>query len=84
MASIKQLGERIAANTAKIDAWLATKNVKTPSFDQDADAEFPSADGDAEVEAARLAILDDTNTLHDLTQGPGEVIRRICWGVRFA
>lgn len=84
MTSIKELGERIATNTAKIDAWLAAQNNKAPSFDQDSDAEFPSTEGNAEIEAAKLAILDDTNTLHDLTQGPGEVIRRLCWGVRKA
>ena len=80
-ASIKELGERIARNGALIDKWLADKNAKPPSFAADADEEFPAAADDATVEAARLALLDDTSTVHDLLLGPGEVLRRICWGV---
>jgi len=81
MASIQTLSQNIAKNTALIEQWLATKNAKPLSFEQDADEEFPSAAGEPEIEAARLAILDDTRTLHDLVLGPGEVLRRICWGV---
>lgn len=81
MASIKALSERIARNSAQAEKWLASKNVKVPSFEQDAEEEFPSTAGEAEIEAARSAILDDTSTLHDLLIGPGEVLRRICWGV---
>jgi hypothetical protein len=84
MPSIQSLSENIAKNTALVEQWLTTKNAKALSFEQDADEEFPSTAGEAEVEAARLAILDDTQTLHDLVLGPGEVLRRICWGVRSA
>ncbi|ERF73790.1 hypothetical protein EPUS_09284 [Endocarpon pusillum Z07020] len=80
MASIKELGERIASNSALVEKWLISKNAKMPSFEQDAEEEFPSTAGDAEIEVARLAILDDTNMLHDMLIGPGEVLRRICWG----
>lgn len=81
MPSIKQLSEKIARNSAIVEQWLASKNVRGPSFEQDAEEEFPSTAGEAEIGAARLAILDDTNTLHDLIAGPGEVLRGICWGV---
>jgi hypothetical protein len=84
MPSIQSLSENIAKNTALVEQWLTTKNAKALSFEQDADEEFPSTAGEAEVEAARLAILDDTQTLHDLVLGPGEVLRRICWGVSSA
>jgi hypothetical protein len=84
MPSIQSLSENIAKNTALVEQWLTTKNAKALSFEQDADEEFPSTAGEAEVEAARLAILDDTQTLHDLVLGPGEVFRRICWGVSSA
>jgi hypothetical protein len=81
MSSIQKLSENIARNTALVEQWLATKNAKPLSFDQDAEAEFPSTAGEAEIETARLAILDDTKKLHDLVLGPGEVVRRLCWGV---
>jgi 6-hydroxytryprostatin B O-methyltransferase len=81
MPSIKELSEKIASNSALVEKWLTSKNAKAPSFEQDAEEEFPSTAGEAEIEAARLAILDDTNTLHDLLIGPGEVLRQICWGV---
>jgi hypothetical protein len=84
MPSIQSLSENIAKNTALVEQWLTTKNAKALSFEQDADEEFPSTAGEAEVEAARQAILDDTQTLHDLVLGPGEVLRRICWGVSSA
>lgn len=81
MATIQELGERIARNSALVNKWLASKKCKTPSFDRDADQEFPSTADSLEIEAARLAIIDDTSALHDLTIGPGEVLRRLCWGV---
>ena len=81
MASIKELSERIASNSVLVEKCLASKNFKVPSFEQDADEEFISTAGDAELDAARLTILDDTNTLHDMLLGPGEALRRICWGV---
>ena len=81
MASIKELSERIACNSALVEEWLTSKNAKVPSFEQDADEEFPATAGEAKIEEARLAVLDDTNTLHDMLIGPGEVLRRICWGV---
>ncbi|KAI9648864.1 hypothetical protein NHQ30_003505 [Ciborinia camelliae] len=80
MSSIKELSERIARNSTLIESWLTIKNAKVPSFEHDAEEEFPSTSGCPEITAARLAILEDTSTLHDLINGPGEVLRRICWG----
>ena len=81
MVFIKDLSERIARNSILIDKWLASNYAKVPSFEQDAEQEFPSTASEVEVEAARSAILDDTSTIHDMLIGPGEVLRRICWGV---
>lgn len=81
MASVQELGERIALNSAVVNKWLASKKCKSPSFHQDADQEFPSTANYPEIETARLAIIDDTSALHDLIIGPGEVLRRLCWGV---
>lgn len=81
MASIQALGARIAKNSGLIDKWLAENSIRAPSFAEDADEEFPSMSGAPEIEAARLAVIEDTKTLHDLLLGPGEVLRRVCWGV---
>ncbi|KAF7929020.1 hypothetical protein EAE99_004764 [Botrytis elliptica] len=78
MSSIKELSERIARNSAIVEKWLAGKNVKL-SFDQDAEDEFPDTDGEPEIEAARMAVIDDTSALHDLFLGPREVLARV-WG----
>ncbi|KAF2827805.1 S-adenosyl-L-methionine-dependent methyltransferase [Ophiobolus disseminans] len=80
MSCITHLSENIAKNTALVGQWLASQNAKELTFEQDATAEFPDTVGEPNVEKARLAILDDTKTLHDLIAGPGEVLRRICWG----
>ena len=81
MASINELSKRITSNSALVEKWLANKKAKVPSFEQDAKEEFPSTAGETEIEVARLAIMEDSNTLHDMLIGPGEVLRRICWGV---
>jgi O6-methylguanine-DNA--protein-cysteine methyltransferase len=80
MSTIETLRERISYNSALVEEWIASKGVPAPSFDQAAPESFPSTKGSPEIEAARLAILEDTCQLHDLISGPGEVLRRVCWG----
>ncbi|KAK4553125.1 hypothetical protein LTR86_009852 [Recurvomyces mirabilis] len=80
MATIQVLSERIAQNSAVVDKWLVSNNIRQPSFEADADEEFPSTGDAPDIEAARLAIIADTSTLQDLLFGPGEVLRRVCWG----
>jgi hypothetical protein len=79
MSSIQELSERIARNTALVEQWLSSNNHKMPSFDHDADGEFPSTDDNPEIEQARMAVIDDTSALHDLLLGPREVMSRV-WG----
>ncbi|KAL8653249.1 MAG: hypothetical protein Q9210_002203 [Variospora velana] len=80
MVSIKELSERVARNSVLIEKWLASNSARVPSFEQDAEHEFPVTTGEDEIEAVRSAIVDDTRTIHGLLLGPGEVLRRICWG----
>lgn len=79
MASIKELSERIARNSTIVEEWLAKKNARMPSFEQDAEDEFPDTDGEPNIEMARMAVIDDTSALHDLLLGPREVMARV-WG----
>jgi 6-hydroxytryprostatin B O-methyltransferase len=81
MPSIKELSERIASNSALVEEWLASKNARMPSFEQDADDEFPDTGDEHEIEAARMAVIDDTSALHDLLLGPREVLARVWGGV---
>ncbi|KAG8630305.1 hypothetical protein KVT40_001924 [Elsinoe batatas] len=80
MASLATLGKRIALNAEKVDGWLTSKQLPTLAFDQDAAEEFPSTAGREDIETARASLIDDTQTLKDLLLGPGEVVRRVCWG----
>lgn len=79
MPSIQELSARISRNSAIVEQSLLRKNARMPSFDPDADSEFPDTAGDLEIEAARMAVIDDTSTLHDMFLGPREVLARV-WG----
>ncbi|KAI4222483.1 MAG: hypothetical protein L6R40_008583 [Gallowayella cf. fulva] len=79
MNSFQEISTRINRNSVLIEEWLSSKNARVSSFEQGAE-DFPSTFGENKVEAARLAILNDTMMIHDLLIGPGEVLRRICWG----
>lgn len=81
MPSITELSERIARNSALVEKWLSSKNARMPSFEQDAEDEFPDTAGDLEIEAARIAVIDDTSALHDLLLGPREILSRLWGGV---
>ena len=81
MLSIKELSERIASNSALVEKWLASKKARMPSFEQDAEDEFPDTAGELRIEAARMAVIDDTSALHDLLLGPREVLARVWGGV---
>ncbi|KAI4280706.1 MAG: hypothetical protein L6R35_005840 [Caloplaca aegaea] len=68
---IAELATIIATHTKQIDAHLATKGLPSPSFDPESPAE---ALLDSEVIASRQSILDATDELHALMQGPVDII----------
>ncbi|KAE8353422.1 O-methyltransferase [Aspergillus coremiiformis] len=80
MSSLTDLATRIASNASVLDNHLKTNQFKAPSFDAAADSEFPNPEHDSLVEAARVALIDDTKALRDLAQGPAQVLRELCWG----
>ncbi|KAI0448092.1 S-adenosyl-L-methionine-dependent methyltransferase [Xylaria telfairii] len=70
---IAELSARIAANTTKIDDFLAAQSLPTPSFGPDAATSlFPPSTTDGDILAARQAVLRDTLELRDLMLGPRE------------
>lgn len=68
---IAVLAAIIATHTKQVDAHLAAKGLPSPSFDPESPAE---ALMDSEVTASRQSILDATDELHALMQGPVDII----------
>ncbi|KAL8821626.1 MAG: hypothetical protein Q9223_000369 [Gallowayella weberi] len=76
MTRITELAAIIADNTKHIDAHLASKGLLTPSFDPEFSAK---ALLDDEVTASRQAILEATDELHALVQGPVAMLTTQPW-----
>jgi len=73
---IVELSNRIAANTAKIDNYLKSHNLPKPSFDVHGPQESQIPPHETEIEAARVAIIDDTDELRRLILGPRDHLLR--------
>ncbi|KAH8893874.1 S-adenosyl-L-methionine-dependent methyltransferase [Thozetella sp. PMI_491] len=71
-SQIAELAARIAANTKKVDNYLATHSLATPSFDVDAPVQPLIPKTEADVLAARDAVIQDTLELRQLMLGPRE------------
>lgn len=71
---ITKLANRIAANTTKLNDYLVARNLPTPSFGVDGPKDTLVPKQEAEVEAARVAIIDDTQELRRLVLGPREYL----------
>lgn len=73
-ARIVEISARIAANTAKVNEYLVANNLPSPSFDENGPSETLIPKDALEVEAARVAIIDDTVELRRLVLGPREYL----------
>jgi len=71
---ITELASRIAANTTKLNEYLVASNLPTPSFDLNGPTDPLVPKHETEVEAARVAIIDDTLELRRLVLGPREYL----------
>ena len=65
MASLTSLAEEILANAKRLDQHLLSQNLSPTSFDHDTLAHLPS-----ELESTRKALINSTQTLKNLSQGP--------------
>ncbi|KAI0149010.1 O-methyltransferase-domain-containing protein [Pestalotiopsis sp. NC0098] len=74
MSRIVELSASIADNTAKVDAYLTANDLPTPSFDVNAPLQSMIPNTEVEVEAARVAIIDDTLELRRLMLGPRDYL----------
>lgn len=65
MASLTSLAEEILANAKRLDQHLLSQNLSPTSFDHDTLTHLPS-----ELESTRKALINSTQTLKQLSQGP--------------
>lgn len=69
---IFNLSARIAANTAKVNEYLASHGLAQPSFALDAPSRSLIPDTELDVAAARQAVISDCLELRELMLGPRE------------
>ncbi|KAI1389995.1 S-adenosyl-L-methionine-dependent methyltransferase [Hypoxylon trugodes] len=69
---IVELSTRIAANTIKLDEYLKSHNLLTPSFDVDGPLDTLVPKDEIEIEKSRISIIEDTTELRRLALGPKE------------
>ncbi|PYI09331.1 O-methyltransferase [Aspergillus sclerotiicarbonarius CBS 121057] len=81
MTTLSDLAARITLHAKLLDEHLQSNNLPTPSFSIDAPPDFPNPDKDPRVEAARVALIEDTQTLRNLALGPGQVVRQVGWSI---
>lgn len=74
---IVELANTIQTNTFKIDKYLASQGIPTPSFDVGTPLEIDYPD---DIAACRWAVLEATDELHALTLGPIQTANwlRVC------
>lgn len=73
-ADIAQLAARIATNTEKVNNYYVGKSLPPPSFDHNSPTKSFARPEDADIEAARQAVIFDCAELRILMQGPSEYI----------
>lgn len=73
--TISELASIIATNTAKVDKYLSSNNLPSPSFDVDAPSTSLIPPEAEEIEAARAAVIDATTKLHRLMLGPRDYLQ---------
>ncbi|KAI0015114.1 S-adenosyl-L-methionine-dependent methyltransferase [Xylariomycetidae sp. FL0641] len=74
-SDIVELATRIASNTSKLHAFLESRGLPPPSFAVDGPLESQvPPDDEPEIEAARRAIVDDTEDLRCLVLGPRDYL----------
>ena len=73
-STIAELASSIASNTARINDFLASKSLPTPSFSQDGPSRSMIPQDAPEIEAARVEVIDDTLKLRNLILGPRDYL----------
>jgi hypothetical protein len=74
-ATISELASIIATNTAKVNDYLSSKNLPSPSFDVNAPSTSLIPPEAEDIESARAAVIDATTKLHRLMLGPRDYLQ---------
>lgn len=74
-ASLTQLAKSILASAQLLEEFLSSNNLPQPSFDASGPKNFPAGADNAEIHAARHALLDATRKLRDLVTYPTDTLR---------
>ncbi|KAI8630535.1 S-adenosyl-L-methionine-dependent methyltransferase [Xylariaceae sp. FL1651] len=74
MFEVKVISSRIAANTNKVNDYLVTHNLPTPSFDVNGAQDTLIPKHVLDTKLAKAAIIDDTLELRCLVLGPREYL----------
>lgn len=77
MGSLTSLAEEILANAKRLDQYLSSQNLISTSFDHDSLGDLPP-----ELESTRKALINSTQTLKQLSQGPIGSSMEIIFNVR--
>lgn len=72
---IVELAAQIQENTAKVDQYLRSKRLPSPSFHVDGPVDFNIED--EEIQRARETALDSSLELHQLLLGPAMCLRPV-------
>ena len=78
MGSLTALAEEILKHAQQLDKHLASHKSESASFDNDHLANLPP-----ELEATRKSLVDSTQTLKQLSQGPVGTTMEILFSVRY-
>ena len=77
MPSLTSLAEQALAQAKRIDDYLESKNLPSPSFDHDVFGDLP-----AELQNVRSSLASVSNDLKGLTRGPVSSTSDIALSVR--
>ena len=73
-----QLAARISENTAKVDAYLRSRGLPSPSFDEDGPVDFGIQD--EAIKKAQEEVIHYSMELQNLLQGPSQFYRPLVSG----
>jgi hypothetical protein len=73
---IAELATAVATHTRRIDSYLAEKGLLSPSFEANGPVDLGLP---PDIEQSRIAALEATQELHDLLQGPRDLLSTITY-----
>jgi hypothetical protein len=74
-AALTELAAQISKYAKSLTDLLAAQKLDTPSFAPDAPLSVPNAPEYAEIQMARMALIDAAETMRDLALGPDDHVK---------